>query len=393
MPAAYVTLAITTAIQAMVSLASVAVPVLAPTAARELGFEASQVGYFVGVMYIGAATSALTAGTLVLRFGSIRVSQCCLMLCAVAMLLITVVPLAWILPVAILLGAGYGPITPASSHVLARTTPPHMMALVFSIKQTGVPVGAALAGIIIPPLTLGFGWRAAALVIGVLCILTAFLAQASRRELDADRDPARRLALANLALPFRLIFESPALMRNVARALVYAGLQISFFTYIVAYLTHDIGYTLVAAGLALAVANLGGIGGRIVWGFVADRTRAPLIVLGLLGLAMSGASLATAAFGADWSHALIIGVCLLFGMTAVGWNGVLISETARLSPPGMAGVVAGGTNFMMFGGVVFYPPLFSLIHGATDSYGVPFVIFAVPAFGMAVAQLVGARRK
>ena len=271
----YLTLAVTTAIQALTALASVAVPVLAPAAARELGFEASLVGYFVGTIYIGAATSALISGGLILRFGSIRVSQICLLLCAVAMLLLTLVPLTWVPLAALLLGAGYGPITPASSHVLARTTPPHMLALMFSIKQTGVPVGAALAGVLVPPLTLGFGWRNAALVVGAMCVAMALAAQVSRRELDADRDRTRRLSLGNLALPFRLIFANPALQRSVFVALTYAGLEISFFTYIVSYLTHDFGYSLVAAGLVLAVANLGGIGGRVFWGFVADRTRAP----------------------------------------------------------------------------------------------------------------------
>ncbi len=393
MPSAYLTLLVTTAIQALVALGSAAVPVLAPAAAKELGFETSLVGFFVGAMYIGASFSALVAGGLVLRYGSIRISQVCLVLGAAAMLLLTVAPLAAAPFVAILLGASYGPITPASSHVLARTTPPHMMGLMFSIKQTGVPMGAALAGLIVPPLTLGFGWRSAALVVAALCLGMACVAQISRRELDADRDPRRRLAWRSLALPFRLIFANPALVRNVATALAYAGLQISFFTYIVVYLTHDFGLTLVAAGLALSLANLGGIGGRIFWGWIADRSRAPRMVLGLLGLAMACAAITTASFGAGWPYPVMLAVCIAFGITAVGWNGVMISEMARLAPPGMAGVVSGGTTFMMFFGVVFYPPLFSLLHSGFDSYRLPFALFAAPALIMGMVQLVYARRR
>lgn len=393
MSSAYLTLAVTTGIQALVSLALLTAPVLTPAAAGELGFEPSLVGYFVGASYIGAAVGALTAGSLVLRYGSVRVSQVCLAFCSVAMLLLTLVPLTLMPLVALLLGIGYGPITPASSHVLARTTPPHMLALMFSIKQTGVPVGAALAGLILPPLTLGFGWRTAALVVAALCIVMAFLAQVSRAELDADRDPARKMALRSLAQPFRLIFADSAMVRIVFTALAYAGLQLSFFTYIVAYLTHDLGYTLVAAGLALSMANLGGIGGRIFWGWVADRTRAPGALLGVLGLAMAVIAVAVAGFGQAWPVPLILAVCLAFGITAVGWNGVLISETARLAPAGMAGLVSGGTTFMMFFGVVFYPPAFSILHGAFDSYRVPFVLFALPAATMGVVQLLFRRRK
>ena len=387
MSSVYLTLAVTTAIQALVALAALAVPVLAPAAARDLGFESTLVGYFVGTMYVGAASSALLSGGMILRFGSIRVSQTCLIACALAMLLLTVLPLSWAPLAALLLGAGYGPITPASSHVLVKTTPAHMMALMFSIKQTGVPLGAALAGIVVPLLTLAYGWRSAALAVGAMCAAVALAAQLSRRELDADRDPARRTNLASLGLPFRLIFANPALVRNVLVSLTYAGMQISFFTYIVTYLTLDIGYTLVAAGLALSFANLGGIGGRVFWGFVADRTRAPRVVLGVLGLGMCLTAGATAAFAADWPYAAVLGVCLAFGLTAVGWNGVMISEFARLAPAGMAGVVSSGSTFMMFSGVVFYAPLFSLLHDLFDSYRVPFVLFAVPALVMALVQL------
>ena len=37
-------------------------------------------------------------------------------------------------------------------------------------------------------------------------------------------------------------------------------------SFLVVYLTESLGYSLVAAGFALTVANLGGIVGRILWG-------------------------------------------------------------------------------------------------------------------------------
>ena len=46
----------------------------------------------------------------------------------------------------VIIGVGYGPITPASSQILARTAHPSRMALTFSIKQTGVPAGRRAGG-------------------------------------------------------------------------------------------------------------------------------------------------------------------------------------------------------------------------------------------------------
>ena len=385
-------LAITTAVQSVISLAAVAVPVLAPDAARELGVPLGNVGYFISFMYVGASTAALVSGGLILRYGAMRVSQSCLLICACALGLLTVVPVALIPFAAVLLGCGYGPITPASTHMLARSTPPHMMSLTFSIKQTGVPLGAVAAGLLVPPLTLGFGWRIAALTVAALCLLMIAVAQRLRNTLDADRQPAHPVSMASITTPFRLIFANSAQVRNVSTACVFAGLQMCFYTFLVAYLTDSLAYTLIAAGLALSVANVGGVVARVFWGWVADRTRQPGIVLGALGVGMTLASLAIAAFDGGWPYGAVLAVCALFGLTAVGWNGVQIAETARLSPPGMAAVVGGGTTFITFTGIMVMPALFSLAHDATDSWRIPFVIFCLPALVMGAVQLAYGRR-
>jgi MFS family permease len=122
------------------------------------------------------------------------------------------VPAPWAIGVgAVLVGLGYGPITPASSHLLARTTPAHRMSLVFSIKQTGVPLGGAMAGAIVPTLQLLVGWQQALLLVGAACVLCALVAQPLRAAFDDDRNPARRLGFGNILEPVRLVFAEPAL--------------------------------------------------------------------------------------------------------------------------------------------------------------------------------------
>ncbi len=77
-------------------------------------------------------------------------------------------------PVAI--GAGYGAMTPASSHILGPRTNPGNTSLIMSIKQIGVPLGAVLAGAVMPLLALGYGWRMAlTLCVGLaLAVVLAF---------------------------------------------------------------------------------------------------------------------------------------------------------------------------------------------------------------------------
>jgi hypothetical protein len=54
-----------------------------------------------------------------------------------------------------IIGLSYGPLTPASSHVLARYRSGAGMAFLVSVRQTSVPMGGVLAGLVAPPLVLG----------------------------------------------------------------------------------------------------------------------------------------------------------------------------------------------------------------------------------------------
>src|SRR3546814_14601020 len=94
--------------------------------------------------------------------------------------------------------------------------------------------------------------------------------------------------------------------------------------------------------------QVGGIGGRILWGAVAERLLPSRTVLALLGLMMAGGCAATAAFAPDWPLAVILGVAVVLGATSFGWNGVALSEVARLAPKGRTSDATGGRQFIMF---------------------------------------------
>ena len=166
-------LAVTLAIQAMVSMALLTLPVMAPVVAGALGVSSVYVGVYVAIVYVGAILASLAAGTAVARYGAIRVSQAGLLICALGLALCTVNSVPVIALGALLIGIGYGPVTPASSHLLARTTPARSLSLVFSLKQTGVPLGGVLAGLIVPSLLLVTGWQGALLLVSLLCLVCA----------------------------------------------------------------------------------------------------------------------------------------------------------------------------------------------------------------------------
>jgi predicted MFS family arabinose efflux permease len=133
------------------------------------------------------------------------------------------------------------------------------MSLVFSVKQTGVPLGAALAGAIVPGLQEFTGWQPALLLVAAVCVLCAVVAQTLRVRFDADRDPQGRVSLGNFLRPVRLVLEQPALRTLAGCSFLFSIAQLSLTTYLVTYLTDSLAYGLIAAGAVLSISQVGAV--------------------------------------------------------------------------------------------------------------------------------------
>lgn len=377
---ATVVLVATLTVQSLVAMCLLTLPVVAPTVAQALGISTVYLGLYIAFAYAGAMAASLLSGGVVRRYGAIRASQLGLILCAVGVALCAIEsPIATAFG-AVFVGLGYGPITPASSHLLARSTPAHRMSFVFSIKQTGVPLGGVLAGVIVPGLADLAGWQAAFLTIAAVTLLCAVAIQPLCADLDADKDRTQAVSFGNgLAAPLRLVFSQRSLAVLAAVSFMFSITQLSLVTYMVTFLHDDLGMGLIVAGFTLAVAQAAGVAGRLLWGYLSDRYLGPIAMLGLLAVLIAICSLATPFLQYFDSQALTLIVLSLFGSSAVGWNGVYLAEVARQAPPGQASIATGGTLSMTFLGIVIGPPIFGLIASAFGSYGLAFASLIVPA--------------
>ncbi len=384
---ANIPLLITLLIQSFSALALMVIPVLVPVEATPR-LSAAGLGLYLLFAYTGAVLGSLAAGPLVERFGAIRISQWALMLSAAGLVLAGLWP-GGIMFSAFLLGLGYGPITPASSHVLNHTTPAHQRNLVFSIKQTGVPVGVALSGFCVPLLAIATNWMWTLLIFGVACAVVAAMAIPIQAQMDADTASAGAVAqgkgsLRSWALrllePIAVIWRHKPLRVLAAVSFILSGMQIALAAYLVSYLTASLAMTALVAGSVLALSQLGGVVGRIAWGYVADRFLRPLTMLALLATVSALASLVTASL-VLWSApppALFLTVLMfVFGASASGWNGVYLAEVARQAPTGSVGLATSGTLACTFLGVLLGAPLFGLVASGSGSYSAAFSMQAV----------------
>ena len=141
-------LAATFAVQTIAAMAMFGVSVIAPVAAADIGVNATLIGAFTGLAYGSGLVVGLLSGRLADRFGALRTSQATMVFALTGCILLSIsTPLA-ALASAIALGLCYGPVNPLSTHILSRVVPERSQPLFFSIKQTGMPAGAALAGLI-----------------------------------------------------------------------------------------------------------------------------------------------------------------------------------------------------------------------------------------------------
>lgn len=405
-----VALAVTLAVQILTATALIAPSVIAPAAAGDLGVAPQAIGLFVSIAYFAAMLSGLATGGLIARFGALAVCQGAVVIAGLglalgkvatlAMVPLAVSPLIVLVLAGLLVGAAYGLVNPVSSHILARHTPPGAMALVFSIKQTGVPIGGAIAGAVVPTLVLVMGWPNALPALGAVCVLAAF-ALLPARAVIADAPQARgaaaarapfayrwRRALEGMIGPIRLALSQPRLRDLALVSLGYASAQLVFIAYFVSHLTLQLGLSLVTAGVVYAFGHGAGIVGRIVWGAVADRWLAPRTTLAALGVVSAACAALTSLFSDAWPLAGVVAVALLYGASAVGWNGVFLAEVARSAPPGQVGAATGGTQFFTFGGAMAGPPVFTALVSATGSYAWGFAFFALVPLAISLRLLV-----
>ncbi|MDE1931036.1 MAG: MFS transporter, partial [Alphaproteobacteria bacterium] len=350
------------------------------------GVSANHIGVFTAVVYAAAVLSTGMSGGPVRRYGAIRVSQAALLIGAAGLALLASASIWLGLIGAVFIGVGYGPMTPASSHLLIRQTPPARRALVFSIKQTGVPLGGALAGLVVPPLAIPFGWRGAALAVAAVSALLAVVCEPLHKSLDDDVDP-KAAGGSHIVAAVNMVLGEPVLRRLALASLSYSAMQLCVSAFVVNFLTERAGMALVAAGVVMAVLQAAGIVGRVLWGWTADRLLSARRALSLLGLTIGAAGAVLALIGPGWPFALVLAVAAALGAVALGWNGVFLAEVARLAPAGSAGMATGGALALTFVGALLGPPLFGAIIDMTGSYRVAFFVAAAAAAlsGLAVS--------
>jgi len=376
-------LGVTLAMQVTAAFLTQAMPVIGPSLTRAAGAAPEGIGLLSALEAMGTLWFLASGYVLLRRWGAVRVLQIGNLVGALALLLPLSGTWSLMLLAGLLVGVGYGPAPPAGSEILIRHSPPAQRSLIFSIKQAGAPFGGAAAGLLLPPLVAGPGWRWALAAGAVATVLAAFAVEPWRRTIDRTRERAdgnliRELfSVRALLLPFRVLASGGALRSLAIASLPFSCVQGCVFSFFVTNLNTETGLSLTAAGSAFAVLQVVGMLARILMGFVADRLGSGIRTLVLLGIGSSLASLAAAALSLDLSWGMVLALSAVIGLIGVSWNGVYLAEVARLAPEGRVGEATAASTLLTFLGYVLAPAAFTALIPLLGGYGRCFAAMAL----------------
>ncbi len=231
----------------------------------DLGFGATGLGALTALFFLTASASSAPFGRVVQRVGwrtSIRVNA----VVSGVLLLAIAAGARHVAVLAALLVAGgvvYGLANPAANQALAEHVDPNRRALFYGLKHAGIPSSTLLAGLAVPVVIVGAGWRVAYAVAALLAFVVLALVPADLAPRPSARqmgDPRRRVAPLGAS---RL-----ALLSAGAALATWAAVALG--TYLVAAAV-DVGFSESAGGLLLFAGSAASIMGRVGAGAVTDR--------------------------------------------------------------------------------------------------------------------------
>ena len=368
-------------LQMVLSFTIRSIPVIGPEITAAAGVAPHDIGILAGAISVGTMWFLLAGNLTINYYGPVRILQIGAAISAVGVLL-CLTSVWWILiPAAFLIGLGYGPSPAAASDLLIRTSPPPHRSLIMSTKQAGVPLGGALAGILLPAIVVFADWRVALLVAAVFSLAGALVVQPWRKQLDTDRDTTKRptvsnlFAWTNLTTPFRVLKEIPGMQPLTLAIACFACTQGCLLAFFVTQLTAELGFSLAVAGAAFSAMQVSGTFSRVIMGWLADRLGSAKTLL-LLALISSATILVLAYASQSWPTWFILFLGFTLGMTSISWNGVFLAEVGRIAPLGRVGDATSGSTFFLFVAYALGPFVFSFGVPLVGGYGICFFVVA-----------------
>ncbi len=370
--------------------------------ATTLGLPFSWIGWQVGSVYGSTLIGCLFAGRVIDRIGALRGLQLSMLLTILGAILAVIfarssLGVLFMFVGSIFIGFGYSLTNPSSSELLMLFSGKRG-GLIFSIKQSSVPLGLVVAGLATPLCTKYWGWQSCVIPLVLAAFLSILMLEFARSRLSrtrSNKDRERRLVPSSISFaPLRGVFrlcKTPHLLWLALASVSLSPLQILVMSYTSTFAVEYLGFGLLAGGLLLSLSQGVTFLARPIWGILSDRYIEPRRLVAMIALSAGffSALLLFLPRGVDFPIAALL--FSLLAACAVGWNGLFMMSLAMLSrtsasrPDGMSISVATSSALVFTYGSCFVgPALVPALLGLVGDYANVFALYGVCGSAAAV---------
>jgi MFS family permease len=329
---------------------------MSPSIIDDLDLTRAQFGVFATAAFITAAICSTVFGALVDRWSVAR-TMVVLYAGAVASLVVAAFArsIVWLVAAVVISGAIQALSNPVTNRLIASHAAPDSRGTLVGVKQSGVQMAQALAGLAMPPLALLVTWRGslAAGTVVALAGLALTLRYLPRTEADG-----RPVGTSGTSVTLGAI---PAVVWWLAGYAMLNGVAIQATNvYLPLYGYEELGISRTVAGMLATVVGAVGLVARIWWGRTVGRAESPRISLIVLAV---GATLGVGVMLlADYTANGLVWVgAALFGASGIAANVVLMVTVVRAVAPRLVGRATGVLSLGLYLGFSIGPVSFGAL--------------------------------
>ncbi len=347
--------------------------------------DSAMVGLLTSIIFIGLATVSPFVGYFVDHLGSFRAIKIAFLVMAIGSTLATLAPNFYVFVAGFYaIGLGYGLVTPATNNAVMKTYYPYH-ATPMGIKQSGVPIGASTAAILLPLISIRYGFFAPFIILAVIAFIFFVFIKGEKHE---NTNP---IDFKGYLKEIRGAFGNGRFIAiNVLVAAMSWGQQ-SLLTYAVLF-TSSIGFKLFTAEILLASILVGSFIGRIFWSSMSSRLFPNRRVLSLITVMLLSSLFFFIYSFLTLDFYLAIVMSFLLGLTAIGWNGVYITVISEIAPKGKIGLYSGLGLLIISFGTILGTPFSGYISDYTHNYSTIWQILAVGIFVVSIILFILSRK-
>ncbi|HFR4186511.1 TPA: MFS transporter [Bacillus cereus] len=360
----WVMLIVATIAQTTATLITYGVGVFALFWKEEYALKNMESGLLVSVVNVGPLFCMLFVGRLLDQYNEKILISISSFLLGSSLLLTNIVSgFNGLLFVLLLIGMFYSVSQPGGSKVILKWFPKENRGLAMGIRQAGIPIGGALAGVLIPFLTVQYNMTYAINSIACIGIIGGVLFFVFYKEPYVQEEAREGHIKISFWMELKVVICKKELYPIYITGICMISLQMALVGHFMKFLAGEQSITSIVAGTVFSVMFFSGMIGRIALAAISDvfykgNRRIPLFIavcasIGLILLLVMNIHTITSG--------VLYSISALLGFFSIGWFSLFIAEVAELASEESVGITVSVALTLNQIAIIVAPVLFGYI--------------------------------